>query len=276
MFAAYVAYTDHEIGRVIQAVEDMGKLDNTLIIYINGDNGTSAEGTPIGTPNEVAIVQRRRTRRSRSSSRLLRRLGHGQDLQPHGRAMDVDVRLPVLVDQADRLALRRHAAGHGDLVAEGIKDKGGHPPPVPPRHRHRADDPGGDAASQQPDIVDGIKQSPIEGVSMAYTFDAKNAECPSTHKTQYFEMMGNRAIYHDGWIAGTKVMRAAVGSLRAQAKESPLDYPWELYDLTKDWTQADDVAAKNPAKLKELQDLFWKEAEKYQVAAARRLGSRRG
>ena len=86
VYAAYLAYTDHEIGRVIQAVEDMGKLDNTLIIYISGDNGSSAEGTSIGTPNEVAHVQRRRVPGRGPVEVLLRRLGHGPDLQPHGRA----------------------------------------------------------------------------------------------------------------------------------------------------------------------------------------------
>src|SRR5262252_172265 len=101
------------------------------------------------------------------------------------------------------------------------------------------------------------------GVSMMYTFDKANENAPTTHTTQYFEMFGDRALYHDGWIAGTKVMRPpwiAIGPTR-----NVLDYPWELYDLKNDWTQFEDVAAKYPAKLKDLQDLFWKEAEKYQV-----------
>ena len=119
VFAAYVAYTDHEIGRVIQAVEDMGKLDNTLIIYIDGDNGTSAEGTLIGTPNEVAHVQRRRGAGRGPAEIFLRRLGHRQDLPAHGGALGMGVRHAVLLDQADRLALRRRSPGHGDLLAQG-------------------------------------------------------------------------------------------------------------------------------------------------------------
>jgi len=115
----------------------------------------------------------------------------------------------------------------------------------------------------QPEVVDGIKQSPIEGASMVYTFEAKNANAPSTRKTQYFEMFGNRAIYHENWIAGTKVMRPPW--VFVPTKVNVLDYPWELYNLNDDWTQANDLAAKNPEKLKELQELFWKEAEKYQV-----------
>jgi arylsulfatase len=116
---------------------------------------------------------------------------------------------------------------------------------------------------KSPKMVDGIKQKPIEGVSMFYTFDKKNVNAPSKRKTQYFEMMGDRAIYHDGWMAATKVERAP-WDVTAVPKD-PMSFAWELYDLRKDWTQAEDLAAKNPAKLKELQTLFWKEAKKYQV-----------
>ena len=120
------------------------------------------------------------------------------------------------------------------------------------------------AGIRQPETVDGIKQSPIEGVSMVYTFDKKNENVPTTHTTQYFEMFGDRAIYHDGWIASTKVMRPPWNN--DAPKENVVDYPWELFDLSKDWTQADDVAAQHPDKVKEMKELFWQEAEKYQVA----------
>ena len=119
------------------------------------------------------------------------------------------------------------------------------------------------AQIQQPKTVDGIPQSPIEGVSMTYTFDAKNANAASTHTTQYFEMFADRAIYHDGWIASTKVQRPPWVTIAKLP--DPLDYTWELYDLRNDWTQYEDVAAKYPDRLKQLQELFWKEAEKYQV-----------
>ena len=112
--------------------------------------------------------------------------------------------------------------------------------------------------------MDGIKQRPIEGVSLAYTFDRGNAIALSRHRTQYFEMMGDHAIYHDGWIASTKVMRPPWDVL-GKFSQDPAGFPWELYDLTKDWTQYKNVADKFPAKLKKLQDLFWKEAAKYQV-----------
>jgi arylsulfatase len=115
-----------------------------------------------------------------------------------------------------------------------------------------------------PEIVDGIPQKPIEGVSMMYTFDAKNANAPSTHGTQYFEMMGDHAIYHDGWIASTKVMRLP-WNVAGAVPQDPASYPYELFDISKDWTQAHNVAATYPEKVKELSDLFWTEAQKYQV-----------
>ena len=134
VYAAYLAYTDHEIGRVIQAVEDMGKLDNTLIIYISGDNGSSAEGTLIGTPNEVAMFNGVAGSGRGPVEVFLRRLGLGQDLQPHGGAVDVGLRHAVQVDEAGRLALRRHAAGHVHLLAGPYQGRRRHSQPVPSHH----------------------------------------------------------------------------------------------------------------------------------------------
>ncbi len=263
VYAAYLAYTDHEIGRVIQAVEDLGKLDNTLIIYISGDNGGSAEGTLMGTPNEVAMF--------------------------NGVEVPVEVQLKNFYDVwgSDRtynhmavpwswafdtpFKWTKQIASHFGGVRQGvaiswpkvITDKGGirhqfhHVIDVVPTILEAA-------GIRQPTVVDGIKQSPIEGVSMAYTFDKANTNAPSRRKTQYFEMFGNYAIYHDGWIASGKVTRPSWVTF-APANLDPANAQWELYDLTKDWTQADDVAAKYPAKLKEMQNIFWAEAKKYQV-----------
>jgi hypothetical protein len=114
-----------------------------------------------------------------------------------------------------------------------------------------------------PDVLNGVKQVPIEGVSMTYTFDKANANAPSTRKTQYFEMLGNRAIYSDGWIASTTPLR--LPWVPFGAEPDPEDFEWELYNVTKDYSQANNLAQSNPEKLKELQDLFWVEAEKYNV-----------
>ncbi|MBL8667162.1 MAG: arylsulfatase [Rhodospirillales bacterium] len=263
VFAAYVAYSDHEIGRVIQEVEDQGKLDNTLIIYISGDNGTSAEGTMLGTPNEVAMF--------------------------NGVVVPVDVQLKRFYDvwgsdqTYNHMAVpwawafdapfswTKQVASHFGGTRQGmaiswpkvITDKGGirnqfhHVIDIVPTILEAAGIP-------QPDVVDGIPQKPIEGNSMVYTFDKANAQAPSTHTTQYFEMFGDHAIYHDGWIASTKVMRPPWDTF-GPALLDPAGFPWELYNLNKDWTQTEDVAAEYPEKLKELQNLFWAEAAKYQV-----------
>jgi arylsulfatase len=121
------------------------------------------------------------------------------------------------------------------------------------------------AGIQQPVMVDGIAQKSIEGVSMAYTWDRANANAPTTHRTQYFEMVGNRVIYHDGWYANTRPINAPWNLASTLPTDVMNSFKWELYDLTKDWTQDNDLAAANPAKLKEMQELFMMEAAKYQV-----------
>src|SRR5262249_8304753 len=116
-----------------------------------------------------------------------------------------------------------------------------------------------------PVMVDGVAQKPMDGVSMAYTFDKANANAPSARTTQYFEMMGVRGLYHDGWMLSTKVIRPPWVIVGPELLDPATGYEWELYDVRKDWSQAEDVAAKNAAKLKEMQDLLWVELAKYQV-----------
>jgi len=263
VFAAYLMYVDHEIGRVIKAVEDMGKLDNTLIIYIAGDNGNSAEGTLIGTPNEVAMF-------NQVEVPVEAQLKYFYDVWGSNRTYN-HMAVPWSWAFNTPFSWTKQVASHFGGTRNGmaiswpamIKDKGGirHQfhhvidivPTILEATRIRA-----------PKVVDGIPQKPIEGTSMLYTFDRKNAAAPSTHKTQYFEMMGDHAIYHDGWIASTKVMRPPWVTL-VKGISDPTKFPWELYDLRSDWTQANDIAARNPQKLKEMQNLFWREARRYQV-----------
>ena len=263
VYAAYLAYTDHEIGRVIQAVEDLGKLDNTLIIYISGDNGSSAEGTMVGTPNEVAMF-------NGVVVPVEDQLKYFYDVwgtdktYPH-MAVPWSWAFDTPYTWTKQIASHFGGTKQGMCIAwpKRIKDAGGirwqfhHIIDIVPTILEVTGIPA-------PKVVDGIPQKPIEGVSLAYTFDKANASAPSRHKTQYFEMFGDHALYHDGWIASTKVIRPP-WQTTGPAHLDPAGFPWELYDLTKDWTQYDDVAAKYPAKLKELQNLFWKEASKYQV-----------
>ena len=262
VFAAYVAYTDHEIGRVIQAVDDLGKLDNTLIIYITGDNGTSSEGGPTGTPNEVAAVQGVHLP---VEAQMQYYDAWGSDkTYPH---MSVGWTWAFGTPFSWTKMVSSHFGGTKQGTAISwpavIKDKGGirnqfhHVIDIAPTILEAIGIP-------QPEEVDGIKQNPMDGVSMMYTFDEQNANAPSTRKTQYFEMAGDHAIYHDGWILSTKVMRVPWDN-SGTADKHPENWPWELYDLSKDWTQSNDVAAQYPVKVKELEKLFWEEAERNQV-----------
>jgi arylsulfatase A-like enzyme len=263
VFAAYVAYTDHEIGRVIKSIEDMGKLDNTLVIYISGDNGGSAEGTLEGTPNEVASF-------NGVNVPVADQLKNFYDVWGSDKTYNhMGVQWSWAFDTP--FSWTKQIASHFGGVRQGmaimwpkvIKDKGG----IRNQFHHIIDIvPTILEAAQvaQPKIVDGIKQSPIEGISLMYTFDKKNESAPSKRKTQYFEMMGDHAIYHDGWIASTKVMRPP-WIITGATGQDPAGYPWELYDLTKDWTQSENVADKYPQKVKEMERIFWAEAKKYQV-----------
>ncbi|MBS1110974.1 MAG: sulfatase, partial [Anaeromyxobacteraceae bacterium] len=263
VYAAYLMYTDHEIGRVIQAIEDMGKLENTLVIYISGDNGSSAEGTLVGTPNEVAMF-------NGAEVPVEAQLKYFYDAWGSDRTYN-HMAVPWTWAFSTPFSWTKQVASHFGGIRQGvaiswpavIKDRGGvrhqfhHVIDVVPTILEAA-------GIRAPATVDGIPQSPIEGVSMAYTFDARTAAAPSRHRTQYFEMMGDHAIYHDGWIASTKVMRPP-WVIAGGVGVDPTKFPWELYDLRNDWTQSEDLAARNPRKVKELEELFWREAKKYGV-----------
>ncbi len=264
VYAAYLAYTDHEIGRVIQAVEDMGKLDDTLIIYISGDNGSSAEGSPIGTPNEVAQF-------NSVEVPVADQLAHfyeawGSERTYNHMAVGWTWAFCTPFRWTKQVASHFGGTRNGMAIAwpRRIQDAGG----IRNQFHHVIDvvptilEATGIAA---PHSVDGIAQKPIEGVSMVYSWDEANAGAPSARKTQYFEMFGNRGIYHDGWYANTTPI-SPPWKLGATPPTDVMNaYRWELYDLSKDWTQSNDLAASNPGKLGEMQQLFLAEARKHQV-----------
>src|SRR6266566_3761292 len=262
VFAAYVAYTDNEIGRVIQEIENEGKLDNTIIIYICGDNGTSAEGTLYGTYNSLTAYNG--IFDVPEPLQLLHYNNWGSDkTYPH-----MAVQWAWAFDTPFKWT--KQIASHFGGTRQGmaiswpghIKDAGD----IRTQFHHVIDilptilEATGIKA---PELVNGIKQKPIEGVSMAYTFDKANGNAPSKHATQYFEMVGNRAIYHDGWVACT-TPPVAPWLLGAKMPELG-DYHWELYNIAKDFSENNDLAAQQPDKLKEMQALFLTEAAKYQV-----------
>jgi arylsulfatase A-like enzyme len=263
VFAAYAAYTDHEIGRVIQEVQDEGKLDNTLVIYIVGDNGTSAEGTLEGTFNQMTAYNGTLT--LPEAVQMLHYAEWGSDkTYPHmavqwSWAFDTPFKWTKQVAShfgGTRQGLAISWPGHITDVG-GIRSQFHHVIDVVPTILEAT-------GIKAPEEVNGIRQKPIEGVSMAYTFDKANADAPSKHNTQYFEMFANRAIYHDGWIAAT-TPPAAPWILGTAKLPDINDYKWELYNIAEDYSEFNDLAAKQPDKLKELQALFLTEASKYQV-----------
>jgi arylsulfatase len=263
VFAAFLAYVDHEIGRVIQKIEDMGKLDDTLIIFITGDNGCSSEGSVNGTPNEVLPF----------NGVVL----PAADMMPWYDVWGTDQTYPHFAvgwswafdtpyKWMKQIPSFFGGTRQGTVISwpARIKDKGGlrwqfhHVIDVVPTILEAT-------GIQAPDAVDGIGQKPIEGVSMVYTFDKANADAPSTRHTQYFEMLSVQGLYNDGWMLSGVPIRApwelAVKSITNPATA----YKYELYDLSNDWTQYTDVAAQNPLKVKEMTDLMFGEFAKYQV-----------
>jgi arylsulfatase len=264
VFAAYVAYSDHEIGRVIHAFDDIGRLENTLVIYINGDNGTSAEGGPMGTPNEVAFFNGLNQLPIDVQMKYYDVWGteHTYNHMSAGWSWAFDTPFSWFKQNASQLG----GINQNMVVSwpARIGDKGGlreqfvHVIDVVPTILEAT-------GIRAPAEVDGIAQVPIEGTSFAYTFDKANAAAPSRHRTQYFEMFGQWALHHDGWFLSTKVNRAPWEAFGA-ANPDPLDNQvLELYDLDTDFSQSVDVAAKHPEKVKELKQLFVSEAEKHGV-----------
>ncbi|MFN8602226.1 MAG: arylsulfatase [Candidatus Binatia bacterium] len=263
VFAAYAAYSDYEIGRVIQHFEDLGKLDNTLIIYINGDNGTSAEGGPMGTPNEVAFFNGVQVP---VDVQMKFYDVWGTDMTYNHMSAGWSWAFDTPFDWFKQNASRLGGTNQNMVVSwpARIKDNGAlreqfmHVIDVVPTILEAAN-------IKAPEIVDGYPQKPIEGTSFAYTFDAANAKAPSKHKKQYFEMMGQWALYDDGWLISTKVNRAPWEAF-GPANTDPLNnQTFQLYDLTHDFTQSNDIAAKHPDKVKEMRGEFLAEAKKYQV-----------
>jgi arylsulfatase len=259
-FADFHEHTDAEIGRLVEALHQMNEFDNTLFIYILGDNGSSAEGGLTGTPNESASMQGNAPPLAAMHDRL-EELGL-PGTSPHyaaGWAWAGDTPFKWVKQVASHFGGTRN----GMVVTwpTWIADVGTkrfqfhHVIDIVPTILEILEIP-------EPTMIDGVAQKPIEGVSMAYTFDREHADAPSTHVTQYFEMLGNRAIYRDGWIASCRHGRLPWQTSGSAPFE---DDRWELYNIAEDFSQADDLAARHPALLREMQDLFLVEAARYDV-----------
>ncbi|MFZ1320166.1 MAG: arylsulfatase [Ignavibacteria bacterium] len=261
VYAGFMEYTDHHVGRLLDSLEKLGILDDTLVYYIIGDNGASAEGTLNGTYNEMLNFNGLSSLETPEFLNARIDKFGGTDSYNHY-AVGWAHAMNTPYQWTKQVASHWGGTRNGTIVhwPKGIKGKGEmrnqfcHVIDFAPTILEAAGIP-------EPISVDGVQQHPYEGVSMLYSFNDDKA--PEQHETQYFEMFGNRGIYHKGWTA---VTRHKTPWLLMDEKTLPFDDDvWELYDTTKDWTQANDLSKEMPEKLHELQRLWLMEAVRYNV-----------
>jgi arylsulfatase A-like enzyme len=261
IYAGFLEHTDHHVGRLVDALDGLGVLDDTLVFYMIGDNGASAEGTLNGTFNEM--INFNGAAALETPEFMIERLDDfgGPDSYNHyavGWAHALDTPYQWTKQVASHWGGTRNGTivhwPNGIRATGEIRTQFAHVIDVAPTVLEAAGLPA-------PTIVNSVQQTPLHGVSMVYSFDDPAAD--ERHETQYFEMFGNRGIYHKGWTAVTK--HATPWLLVGQEKPSFDDDVWELYDTSGDWTQARDLSAEHPDKLRELQRLWLIEATKYNV-----------
>lgn len=257
-FADFLEHTDYEVGRVVDAIEAIGELDNTIVIYILGDNGSSGEGSLIGTPNEVMSLNGQQPT-IEESMRFMDRWGL-PGTSPHyavGWAHAGDTPFQWTKQVASHFGGTRNSmiVSWPDRIAEhgAVRSQFHHVIDVLPTLLEIV-------GIREPVEVNGYIQRPIEGVSLAYSF--ADGEQKSRHEKQYFEMMGNRAMYHDGWIACCRHGRLPWETAGTFSYD---DDRWELYNIAQDFSESVDLAESEPTKVAELQDMFLAEAAKYNV-----------
>ena len=259
VYAGFMEYTDHQVGRVLEMLKKLDILDDTLVFYIIGDNGASAEGNVNGCFNEMSYFNG--LQQFETPEYLMERLDKfgGPESYNHY-AVGWAHAMNTPYQWTKQVASHFGGTRNGTVVhwPKGIRAKGEvrnqftHCIDVAPTILEAAGIP-------EPVSVDGITQDPIEGTSMLYAFD--DAKAPERHETQYFEIMGNRAIYHKGWTAVTKHYTPWIMGPRPALD----DDVWELYDTARDWSQSKDLSKENPKKLMELQRLWLIEATRYKV-----------
>ena len=261
VYAGALSHADHQIGRVLDALDQSGQADNTLIIFMMGDNGASAEGSLQGTTNEVATAGNGVPESLPFMLSMIDELGGplGYNHYPVGWAHAMDAPMQWTKQVASHFGGSRN----GMVISwpARIKDKAGlrqqfcHVIDIAPTIYEAA-------KIMPPSSLDGTPQKPLDGTSLVYTFD--DAKSPTRHSTQYFELVGNRAISKDGWMACTTPLRLPWVTVSG-SEANPDDFKWELYNINEDFSQANDLAAKFPDKLKELQAAFDVEAKKFNV-----------
>lgn len=261
VYAATLAHADYQIGRVIAELDAQGELDNTLIIYIQGDNGASQEGSMQGTTDEYAVGANQVPESIDYLESKMDALGGPMTYNhyPVGWAWAMNSPLAWAKQVASHLGGTRNpmvVSWPKGIRGRGLRSQFGYITDVMPTILEAAGLPA-------PTIVNGVEQIPIDGTSLVYSFNAPSA--PERHTTQYFELMANRAIYSDGWFASTTPKRSPWQLVGGSAANPLTDYSWELYDLRVDFSQANNLAARNPVKLREMQSLWLAEARKNNV-----------
>jgi len=273
VYAGMLAYEDAQFGRLLDELERMGLSDNTLVAFIEGDNGASGEAGPKGTPNELAHVQSEDDEKQATEwlAHNLELMGGPKtyEVYPIGWALAMDTPFPWVKQIASHLGGVRN----GLVISwpKRIKHQG----ELRTQYHHVIDIMPTllDAAQVKPPTkVDGIPQQRIDGTSMTYTFDSTSA--PSTRHTQYYEMLGNRGIYHDGWLANTTPRNMPWNITQMRPGSDITTYQWELYNLTTDFSQAHNLAAREPGRLKQMQTLFDVEARRNNVYPIQDSGAR--
>ena len=260
VYAAALSHADTQVGRLLEEIADEGELDNTIVMYIQGDNGASAEGSMQGTTDELATAVNGVTESMPYLVSMMDELGGEKTYNhyPVGWALAMDTPYQWTKQVASHFGGTRNGmviSWPGHIQNPGsVRSQFHHVIDVVPTILDVT-------GLKFPEEINGVKQKPIEGTSMAYTFNKPNA--PSTHTTQYFELVGNRGIYQDGWIASTTPAR--IPWINFGMSPNPEDFKWELYKLTEDFTQSNDVAALYPEKLKQLQAVFDQEARAHDV-----------
>ena len=258
VYAGFLEHTDHHVGRLIDALSELAILENTLVYYVIGDNGASAEGTPTGCFNELVVLNG--AAGLETTEFMVSKIDEfGTPTAYNHYAVGWAHAMDTPYQWTKQVASHWGGTRNGTIVhwPTGIEARG----EIRSQFHHVIDVAATvleAAGLPEPLAVNGVQQIPLEGVSMAYSFDDAGAD--DRHTTQYFEMFCNRGIYHDGWTAVTRHSTPWV------ATEMPAfdDDVWELYGPD-DWTQAHDLASKQPEKLHELQRLFLLEAAKYKV-----------
>jgi arylsulfatase A-like enzyme len=261
VMAGFTAHTDAEVGRVIASLDTLGVRDNTLVVFIVGDNGASAEGGVAGVVNEMRTFNALPPEDLQENLRIIDEIGgplHHNNF-PAGWGWAMNTPFPWTKQVASHLGGTRNPV----VISwpRRITDRGGvrtqfhHVSDVMPTILEAVN-------LRMPQTIDGVQQRPLDGISMAYTFDRANADAPGRRTTQVFEMMLNRAIYHDGWMASARWRTPWATTPRTDPIEAQ---EWELYHLDQDFSQSENLAAREPARLRQLQELWWVEAARNNI-----------